>query len=310
MASKNLQPVLAELHKAFDFLNKAYYENKLPQVVIAIHPMGNSNANGWFTPAKLWSDGEEDKHEICITAETMNREAMDIMRTLHHEMIHLYCHENDIKETSRKGAYHNKLFKEECLKRGFYYPDNTPDKKIGWSFAQLLPETIERFKTWDVDYSVFGLARKGLGTGEKKKKTSNIIKWVCPSCGAIVRSSKLEGIKPYCMNDEEGAKEPCACFFEPEIPEGFVGKIPLTQAETEVLEAIVEYYDAEKNEVGCYPDGMLIDDLTAKFDNELIAIELLKLLYKKLMITTYTEDGEAYASLTDRTKMDYKLTEA
>ncbi|MFP3427159.1 hypothetical protein, partial [Pseudoalteromonas sp. SIMBA_162] len=97
MASKNLQPVLAELHKAFDFLNKAYYENKLPQVVIAIHPMGNSNANGWFTPAKLWSDGEEDKHEICITAETMNREAMDIMRTLHHEMIHLYCHENDIK---------------------------------------------------------------------------------------------------------------------------------------------------------------------------------------------------------------------
>ncbi|MFP3427308.1 hypothetical protein, partial [Pseudoalteromonas sp. SIMBA_162] len=91
---------------------------------------------------------------------------------------------------------------------------------------------------------------------------------------------------------------PCACYFEPQIPEGFIGKIPLTQAETEVLEAIVEYYDAEKNEVDYYPDGMLIDDLTDKFDDEVIVMELLKELHKKLMITVYTEDGETYVSLT------------
>ena len=164
MAATNLQPVITELHKAFNYLNKAYYDNKLPEVVIAIRSQGKrAGVMGWFTPAKVWSDGESEKHEIVITAETLNRDGMDIMRTLHHEMIHLYCETNGIKDTSRNGAYHNKNFKEECLKRGFFYESDKPDNTIGWSMALLKPETMAYMKKWDIDYSVFGLARRSFG---------------------------------------------------------------------------------------------------------------------------------------------------
>ncbi|MFD9628645.1 hypothetical protein [Peribacillus muralis] len=228
-ANKNLQPVITELHKAFDLLNKHFYDNKLTPVVIAIQAKGKSNAYGWYTPYPSWAEGDETKQEITITAEHLDRPYLEIMRTLHHEMIHHYCHLNDIAETSRQGKYHNKKFKEESEKRGFHYPDGKPDAKIGWSYSKLTEETEELFNGWPLDKTVFGLARIDMSKGtEKKKKTSNIIKWVCPSCGATMRSSKFLGIKPYCMNDKEADgtdKDVCAAFFEPEIPEGFNGKL-------------------------------------------------------------------------------------
>ena len=227
--NKNLQPVITELHKAFDLLNKHFYDNKLTPVVIAIQAKGKSNAYGWYTPYPSWAEGDETQQEITITAEHLDRPYLEIMRTLHHEMIHHYCFLNEIKETSRQGKYHNKLFKQESEKRGFHYPEG-PDAKIGWSFSKLTEETEELFNGWPLDKTVFGLARidyNGPGK-EKKKKASNIIKWTCPSCGATMRSSKFLGIKPYCMNDKEADgtdKDVCAAFFEPEIPEGFNGKL-------------------------------------------------------------------------------------
>lgn len=235
--NKNLQPVLTELHKAFNKFNEAYYGGSLPEVIIAIRSQGKSvGTMGWFTPSKVWTDGENEKHEIVITAETLNRPMMDIMRTLHHEMIHLYCNENNLQDTSRQGKYHNKTFRDECLKRGFYYVENKPDSKIGWSYAELKPETEELVKTWDI-VDVFGMARKSFGGGsDGSKKKSNIIKWTCPCCGAVMRSSKFLGIKPYCMNDKDAEgndKQPCGTMFEPEIPVGFNGKLTWDDEEDE-----------------------------------------------------------------------------
>lgn len=228
--NKNLQPVLTELHKAFDLLNEKYYGGKLPQVVIAIRSQGKRvGVLGWFTPAKVWTDGKEDKHEIVITAETLNRPMMDIIQTLHHEMVHLYCHTNDIKDTSRNGAYHNKAFRDTAISVGFEHLNPKPDSKIGWSYITLTDATKAVIESWQLNGDVFSVARKSFGTGkDKKKKKSNIIKWTCPDCGCILRSSKLVGVKPYCMNDidEKTGKEkdPCATFMTPEIPEGFIGK--------------------------------------------------------------------------------------
>ncbi len=218
--AKNLQPVLQELHKAFNHMNEVFFEGRLPEVVIAIRSQGKrTGVNGWFTPAKVWSDGKEDRHEIVITAETLNREFMDIMRTLQHEMVHLYCHENDIKDTSRGGTYHNKAFKQACLDHGFEYKEDAYSTKIGWSHATLTESSQAIIKSWNLREGCFGLARKSFGTGQREKKKTNIIKWVCPSCGDIIRSSKPD-IKAYCMKDtdkEGNEKEPCATYFEPAL---------------------------------------------------------------------------------------------
>lgn len=48
----------------------------------------------------------------------LNYPIEETLDTMIHEMVHLYCRENNIKETSRGGKYHNGKFKAEAEKRG------------------------------------------------------------------------------------------------------------------------------------------------------------------------------------------------
>ena len=210
MKNKNLTVILQELHKAFDCLNNAFYQGELPSVIITIQSKGKSNSNGWFTPAKIWSDGTEQKHEINITAESLKRDYIDIIRTLHHEMIHLYCHVNEIKDVSRGNTYHNTRFKKACEQHGFEYKEDAYDKKYGWTYASLTEETIEIINKFPVNYDVFKLHRaETLQLDEKPKKKSSTIKWVC-GCGVIVRSTK-DGLNLFCGD--------CGTKFEKEVSE-------------------------------------------------------------------------------------------
>lgn len=320
MTNKNLQPVLTELHKAFDLFNEKYYGGQLPQVVIAIRSQGKRvGVLGWFTPAKVWTDGNEDKHEIVITAETLNRDWMDIMQTLHHEMIHLYCETNDIKDTSRQGKYHNKTFRDEACKRGFEHLNPKPDSKIGWSYITLTEATKAVVEGWGINKEVFGVARKSFGQGkEKKKKKSNIIKWTCPSCGCVMRSSKLVGVKPYCMNDLEAdgetEKQPCATYFEPEIPEGFIGKgneptptPDITENEAEVLAFMMQ--QNENNEVGY--SNITIEDFQEDLGWEYQKLKgVLGSLVKKDYITVMDVNGEYNVyGISDKARKDFNWSE-
>ncbi|NEW07868.1 hypothetical protein GK047_17855 [Paenibacillus sp. SYP-B3998] len=144
------------------------------------------------------------------TAEFLNIEFYETMDTMLHEMIHLYCKVKGIQDTSRNGSYHNKRFKEECLKRGFYYPDPDPDSKIGWAYPKITEETKRIMDAFSINRSVFQIARKTFqstpdrneseeneGTGPRgssRRKKTHIIKWVCPGCLAPVRSSKTVNI--------------------------------------------------------------------------------------------------------------------
>lgn len=193
---KNLALVIKELHKAFDCLNNEFYGGKLPKVIITIQSRGKRNALGWFTCGKVWDDGTQSKHEINISAEYANREFMDIMRTLHHEMIHLYCAVNNIKDTSRGGNYHNTNFKRVSEEHGFYYKENAFDKGAGWTFSSLTDESIAKINSFDLNKELFSLKRYDFNAVDKEKKKSNIIKWQC-GCGQIVRSSK-DGLNIIC----------------------------------------------------------------------------------------------------------------
>lgn len=188
----NSKMAIEELHKAFDLLNKEFYEGKLPEPYIVIHQTANKNALGWFTPHKVWTDkeGEIEKHEIAISAEYLNNCFFKVIETLHHEMIHLYCHTNGIKDTSRQGRYHNKKFKEECLKRGFYYKDETPDKTHGWTFASITDKTKEVIESWNLNTDAFKLARAMPKKVNKPKKKSPTVSYECPECDAKVRGKR------------------------------------------------------------------------------------------------------------------------
>lgn len=111
-----------ELNKAFNKLNKDYYDGKLPEVVITIQSGKNGKYYGWFWKNR-WKNANQNAnvetyHEINIGAEHLSRPIDNIISTLQHEMVHLYCEENEIKDTSNKNVYHNKRFKQEAEKRG------------------------------------------------------------------------------------------------------------------------------------------------------------------------------------------------
>lgn len=189
-----METCITELHTAFNLLNEKYYEGKLPIPMITVYPTAKANAYGWFTPSKMWKDAEKETemHEIAMSAEYMNRSYIDVIGTLHHEMIHLYNHVNEIKDTSRNGKYHNKNFKEESEKRGFVYDYEQPDKRIGWSFNKKSDELIETIKSFNLNEDAFKLGRAIEG---KKQREKRRFSYEC-GCGTKIRGK--EGLNITC----------------------------------------------------------------------------------------------------------------
>lgn len=203
MNRKNLSNTIKELHRLYAYINNNKFDGQLPEVILTVQSKGKTNAYGWFSVNKVWEHGQDRKHEINISAESINRGYIEVARTLWHEMIHLYCAENEIKDCSRGGTYHNKRFKQVSEQYGFYYPDDAYSDKYGWSFSRLTDESIEFLERHNIDGDIFAINRIDLTVGkdgEEKKKKTNSIKWVC-GCGNIVRSTK-ENLRIICADCE------------------------------------------------------------------------------------------------------------
>lgn len=194
----NIKITIDELHKAFYKLNETIFFNQLPEPAILIQGKGNKkNILGWCSLTEIWinKDMKEKKYEINIVAESLNRSKDEIITTLLHEMCHLYNLINDIKDTSRNGTYHNKKFKNAAEDHGLIV---SHDKKLGWNISELAPQTKQLIKSFNLNDAAFELYKindinaEGEGTNgsvTKKKKTSSK-KYICPKCGAIIRTSK------------------------------------------------------------------------------------------------------------------------
>ena len=170
------------LENAFDVLNGHYFESVLTKAIITIQ--SSPRAYGHFTQYKAWHDNRDKGglFEINIGAETLDRPITNTIATLVHEMVHLYCYINEIKDTSRNGIYHNKRFKAEAERRGLII---SYDKRIGHSPTQPAPELCAFVKgqKWE-DITI---SRQGSVTAKKPTSTR---KYMCPSCGTSVRATK------------------------------------------------------------------------------------------------------------------------
>jgi hypothetical protein len=154
-------------------------------------------------------DGER-LHEINLSAEHLDRNMVNVMSTLCHEMVHYYCALNGIADTSQNGRYHNKNFKREAEARGLII---SQAPSIGWSVTQPSPEFIEvihsngivkpidinRDGVWGFEGGTDGSGggegtdgrdgTSGAGNGRKKPKCSTR-KYQCPHCKNSVRATK------------------------------------------------------------------------------------------------------------------------
>lgn len=218
----SLERLNDELNRLFNLFNTKFYGGQLRKPVIAVQTNGGRGRQrlsmGWCTCDKIWKDHSTNDYyyEITICSEYLYRSVEEICSTLLHEMVHLYCNEQGIKDTSRGNTYHNKRFKELAESHGLTV---SYDERIGWSCTRL-SEAAASFVEENADKSVFVITRerhsppqapitptnapegeggetdKGepengtQGTTEPPKTKQSLRKYVCPKCGCIIRASR------------------------------------------------------------------------------------------------------------------------
>lgn len=196
----SIQKATNELYRCFQLLNDRLFQGKLPLPTITIQTKGRRNALGWCSNVEIWRDKKETdkRYEINIAAEYLDRDPLEIVETLLHEMVHLYCAANGIKDCSRGGNYHNAKFRDAAEEHGMTYDTDEITAKYGWAFAKLRKSTVELIKSWNIDETAFLLARRPHPTSHRK---SNSFKLECPSCGIKLRATR-PGITVICKNCE------------------------------------------------------------------------------------------------------------
>lgn len=202
----SIQAATSELHRCFALLNAKYFNGVLPEPAITIQSAGKRQSYGWCSTIPFWHgnnvDGQptEERHEINLSAEYLNRDRYEIVRTLLHEMVHLHNGILGVQDCSRGNTYHNLRFKAACERDNmFRYEITQPDKKIGWSQAVLTDETRAFVDTMAVDQEAFSMYR---AIPERAKKPSNSFKLECPTCGLKLRASKA-GVSVRCKTCDE-----------------------------------------------------------------------------------------------------------
>lgn len=193
--------VAGYLNKVFDLLNAAFFESELSRPTITIQ--STPRAYGHFSLREdTWLSKLGATHELNIGAGTLARPIENVAATLLHEMVHLYCYENGIKDTSRGYTYHNKRFKVAAESHGLIVAHH---EKYGWSITSpsdaLLDFVLETGLT---DILIFrneynGISISGTGTHSSSgtpilPKKSSSRKYICPCCRNSVRATKVVNI--------------------------------------------------------------------------------------------------------------------
>lgn len=172
----------AQLERMYDDLNNAFFEGELlPDVIITLKC--TKRAYGHFTTGQVWRvDESTHKHEINISSATLDRPILQTAATLPHEMVHFYCHINNIRDTSNHGVYHNHKYKEAALDHGLLV---SYVKHYGWTNTQ--PSDALRLLAVEKAWPQITLVED---TRNYPACPSSTRKYICPQCGMTCRATK------------------------------------------------------------------------------------------------------------------------
>lgn len=197
------------IEKIFRDLNAEFFGGELEEPIFTFS--ATKGAYGHITINRTWIVKTEDRREININPEYLQRPIEEVIGTLIHELTHLYCMQKGIKDTSNGCTYHNQKFKANAEKDGLIVvtkPDHM--QYIGYSHT----EPTEKLIQWIIDhgYTDFMTSKQtapgiggiwiGGGNGGTitpiTPKTSSTRKYICPKCGNSFRATK--DINVLCMD--------------------------------------------------------------------------------------------------------------
>lgn len=201
----NYQRTANYLIKIFKAVNERYFDNELEMPTITIQ--STVKAYGHISTSKVWKNADgKATYELNIGAEYLSIPIENVVATMIHEASHEYNLMHGI-EDCRGGYYHNKKFKSVAENMGHLIIEK--DAKYGWTITEPSEDTIQ----FCIDYGFDDIqlhrdtpyAFKGIGgtsgnggtpttTTPKKPKGSNSIKYICPKCGQIARTTHIANL--------------------------------------------------------------------------------------------------------------------
>ena len=206
---------VGQLEKMYNTINLDLWGGQLPTPIITVQ--SKPGTYGHCSVGKVWKRKDEDTYEMNIAAEALNVEIEEVLDTLIHEMVHLYCRENGIQEVSRGGKYHNGKFKEiaeehllMCYKAGIY-GWNTQGKDNDRLTAYALEKGWNEIRIARSSFTGFrGIAGSGAASSTPtaqngERRPSSTRKLICPKCGNSVRATKE--VRIMCMDCMEQMRE-------------------------------------------------------------------------------------------------------
>lgn len=206
----NYQRVSNYLVKIFKAINEEYFNNELEIPTITIQ--STVGAYGHVSVQKVWHNNDTATHELNLSADYLNRPIENTVATLIHEASHLYALQNDIKDTSNRGVYHNKNFKKIAEEMGHLHIEK--HDKYGWTITEPTEDTLDFIISYGFEdiqlvrgsqFSFTGIGGSKAGNGgtvpPKTRKPSSTRKYICPCCGNSFRATKELNVM--CMDCNE-----------------------------------------------------------------------------------------------------------
>lgn len=103
---------VGQLEKMYNTINLDLWGGQLPTPIITVQ--SKPGTYGHCSVGKVWKRKDADTYEMNIAAEALDVEIEEVLDTLIHEMVHLYCRENGIQEVEPWGQVPQREVQGDC----------------------------------------------------------------------------------------------------------------------------------------------------------------------------------------------------
>lgn len=170
--------------QAYDFFNKALFQDTLPQVLVTMQR--HANTRGYFAPERFRGRIEKKKvHELAMNPDTFTgRTDEEILSTLAHEMAHVW---QEAHGKPPRRNYHDRQWAAKMKEIGLH-PSDTGEPG-GKEVGQKVTHYIIQGGAYAQAYAAlkatgFQLHWQSIPFDKeaRKKKNNSKTKYTCPSC--------------------------------------------------------------------------------------------------------------------------------
>jgi hypothetical protein len=178
--------LVAALERTWQTICSRHPEVPEAVLVVASGSEGKRLHLGHFAPHR-WQVNGDDRHEVLVGGEGLQRGPVDVLGTLLHEAAHGLAQARGIQDTSRQGRYHNRRYATLAGELGLEVARVNP---IGWSATTVLEPTAAVYASQlEEMQAALVLWRRQEHHLRAGPRSRNLLAATC-SCGRRIRVAK------------------------------------------------------------------------------------------------------------------------